>query len=50
MMLYRAAAELQLAILTPGGNGDVRRAAGHQLMSDEGIRQPDHMSAFLMFA
>ena len=48
MMLHRAAAELQIALLDP--DGDARGDAARQAISREGVRRPERMAAFLMFA
>ena len=49
MRLHRAAAEMQLATIAPGGMDDGRSGSGMQTMDNEGVRRPDRMSAFLMF-
>jgi hypothetical protein len=50
MALHRAAAELQLAALATAGTGDRLQAAGLEAMSVEGVKDPNRMSAFLMFS
>jgi hypothetical protein len=50
MMLHRAAAHMQIDTCVWERGANAHSATGREMMTREGVRQPDRMSAFLMFA